>query len=225
MELTEVKQAIQKWESIKNSADQVTAYLKSGSYVILNRQQFEVWNTLNPTELHVYMGIFEEEFKFILIDNESSKDIVSNLDHLFVQPYLAGIEPTDSGFIDNAVDGGITVLEALKRITLWNRNLDAWVKQQVSSEPGIFSAFVVPFSNLKSHFAQAGAEESMLVFGLNQNAADLMLWGLNTGVKASQDQATFTATAASTFEDNSSLPVEDFSCPVPPYRNSDMCLL
>lgn len=216
MELTEVKQAIQKWESIRNSADQVTAYLKNGSYVIVNRQQFEVWNILNPAELHVHMGIFGDELKFILIDSESSKNIVANQGNLFIQSYVAGTELLDGGFIDNATNGGITVFEALKRITLWNTNLDVWVKQQVDSEHGIFKSFVIPFSNLTNHFEVAGAEESMLVFGLKNNVADLMLWGLKTSANTKESEVQMSAMAFTDTPEPDGIPVEDFSYPCPP---------
>lgn len=222
MELNEVKQAIQKWDSVRNSAEQALSYLNQGACVIINRQQFEVWNQNAPSELHAYIGIFGEELKFIFVDSESSKDIAANADRIFVQPYLPSLDILDGNFIDNAVNGSITVMDALKRIMRWNTTVDAWVSSQVNTEAGLFKAFIIPFSNLVSHFAEAGVEESMFVFGLNGDAADLMLWGVTMAPKTKHMEGRMQTTAFADTRITDGVPVEDFVCPVPPTKGQDL---
>lgn len=225
MELNEVKQAIQKWDSVRNSAEQALSYLNQGACVIINRQQFEVWNQNAPSELYAYMGIFGEELKFIFVDSESSKDIAANTDRIFAQPYLPSLDILDGNFIDNAVNGSITVMDALKRIMRWNTTMDAWVSNQVNTEAGLFKAFIIPFSNLVSHFAEAGVEESMFVFGLNGDAADLMLWGVTMAPKAKHMEGRMQTTAFAAAQSRDGVPVEDITTPCPPCNEPGLSLL
>jgi len=116
-------------------------------------------------------------------------------------------------------------MDALKRIMRWNTTMDAWVGNQVNTEVGLFKAFIIPFSNLVSHFAEAGVEESMFVFGLNGDAADLMLWGVTMALKTKHMEGRMETTAFATALTTEGVPVEDFTTPCPPFGQSKLILM
>jgi len=209
MNFEEIKKAIKEWSKVRSSPEKVLAYFKQGSCFKIERSQFEKWNSKLPETLHVHMGIFNRRLKIILVDSVSDKDPAAHQDSFFVQDYLDGLTKAEEGFIDVAVDGGLTVVDALKAVMQWNVFVNSWVNETVHTTDGIFQAFYVPFNDLKSQFDNPAHLESVVFFGLRDNfKADLILFGLN----ASGGSKTLLKAAKPL-----GIPVENLATPVPPF--------
>jgi|WetSurMetagenome_2_1015567.scaffolds.fasta_scaffold279878_2 hypothetical protein len=216
MKIEEIKKSIKAWNNVRNSPDKALTYFKQGSCFKITKAQFDQWNKNSPENLRVYMAIFGDNLKFVLIDSESDKDVANHLDALFVQDYLEGLDIAEEGFIDNAIDGSLTIADALKKMTHWTMFVDSWVANTAHTTHGIFQAIIVPFSDLKSHFEGTSNLESAVFFGLENGQADLLLWGLNTRAEQPDGAIKFAMTAT---------PVVDLAKPVPPYSLDTMGLI
>jgi hypothetical protein len=209
MNYEEIKKAIKDWSKVRSSPKKVIAYFKQGSCFKIERSQYEKWNANLPETLHVHMGIFDDRLKFILVDSVSDKDPSAHQDAFFVQDYLDGLAKAEAGFIDIAVDGGLSVVDALKTVMQWNVFVNSWVNETVHTTDGIFQAFYVPFADLKSQFDNSSHLQSVVFFGLHNNyKADLILFGLNAN-NGAQISAKMGCGAG--------IPVENAANPVPPF--------
>ncbi|WP_320054581.1 hypothetical protein [uncultured Acetobacteroides sp.] len=221
MEIGEIRKAIGEWSKARTSSDDVLTYLKQGTCFKIEKSNYNLWKTKSPKELHVYLGVFNGQLQFVLIDSESDKDPAVNIGSIVVQDYYPGLNVQDAGLIDHATDGSIKVVDALKRVMKWTMFMESWVKDCVKSDAGVFQAFVIPFSDLSSQFEAAGSHETLVVFGLNGKNADLMLWGMPSNAGGSGVRA-----MASAIDDGDvGYPVEDLSTPCPPFHNSGLGLL
>lgn len=220
MEIGEIKRAIEEWSKARTSADDVLAYLKQGTCFKIEKSNYDLWKTKSPKELHVYLGVFNGQLQFVLIDNESDKNPEANVDSIVVQDYYPGLNVLDGGIVDHAKDGSVKVVEALKRVMRWTVFMESWVRNSVESSAGVFQAFVLPFSDLTSQFEAAGCYETMAILGLKGKNADLMLWGMPTSVESSGLR---TAVASTTEEEGT--PVEDLATPCPPFYNDGLGLI
>jgi hypothetical protein len=210
MEFKEIENAVKEWSDIRTSPGTVVNYLKQGCCFKIEKWQYELWKKNPPKNFYVYMGIFKGSLKFILTDRVLDNDSATHKDLIFVQDYLPGLKMTEEGFINKAIDGGITVLDALKKTMRWNVFMNSWVYFKVNTTYGIFEAFKVPFSDLVSQFDNAGCEESLVQFGLGENIeAELILWGLDTDLELQANLGLKTA--------DTSAPVEDLATPCPPF--------
>ena len=207
MKIEDVKKSIKAWSSVRNSPDKVLTYFKQGSCFKITKAQFDQWNKNSPEKLHVYPAIVGDKLKFVLIDSESDKDAANHMDALFEQEFLKGLDIAQEGFIDNAIDGNLTVTDALKKMAHWTMFVDSWVANSAHTENGISQAILVPFSDLKSHFEGTSNPESAVFFGLENGQADLLLWGL----KAKQPAGSMMLTA------EAGIAVADMTVNVPPY--------
>lgn len=217
MNLEEIKQAIKEWSNVRTSPKKVLTYLKQGSCFKIERAQFEQWNGNSPEKLHAYLGIFGNKLNIVLIDSASDKDPAVHMDSIFIQDYLKGLSKEEEGYMANATDGGITVADAQKKMTKWKASADSWVEDRVKTSAGIFKAFLIPFSDLKSQFEVTSNPTSVVFLGLNiSNEADMILWGL-------KPIANQTNTALKFGEDG--IPVEDLVTPVPPFGEENLGLL
>jgi hypothetical protein len=215
MKLDEIKKALQKWKDVRTSPDKAASFLKQGTCFKIKKEQYEKWKEHSPTGLFAYVGIFDHDTKFVLVDNVSNKDFDANKDFIFVQDYLSGISLEEGTFIDRATDGNITVLDALKKALRWTLCLDDWAHYKVKTTYGIFEAQVIPFSDLAKQFEGAVNPESIAIFGIRSDKeADLSIWMLGvTSSGSATTETTLLAAAAA----NSAGPVQDLSYPCPPY--------
>lgn len=210
MDFKEIENAIKEWSDIRTSPGTVVNYLKQGSCFKIEKAQYELWKKNPPKDFYVYMGIFKGTLKFILTNKVLDKNSAAHKDLIFVQDYLPGLKMKEEGFINKAIDGGITVLDALKKAMRWNVFMKSWVYFKVNTTYGIFEAFKVPFSDLVSQFDNAGCEQSLVQFGLGENIeAELVLWGLDTDIEL---QATLVMKSEAIAP-----PVEDLATPCPPF--------
>jgi len=116
-----------------------------------------------------------------------------------------------------AVDGGLTIVDALKSVVQWNVFADAWVHSAALTTDGVFKAFFIPFSDLKSQFDNSSHLESVVFFGLDNNyKTDLILFGINANNKS---KTTMMKAAAG------GTPVENNATPVPPFGGDDFGLM
>jgi hypothetical protein len=210
MKLEEIKKALQKWKDVRTSPDKAASFLKQGTCFKIKKEQYEKWKEHSPSGLFAYVGIFGHDTKFVLVDDVSNKDFDANKDFIFVQDYLSGISLEEGTFINRATDGGVTVLDALKKALRWTLCLDSWTHYKVNTTYGIFEAQLIPFSDLAKQFEGTANPESIVIFGISsEKEADLSMWML--GVESSSTaNATLLAAASSS-------PVQDLSYPVPPY--------
>lgn len=215
MKIEEIKKSIKAWSNVRNSPDKVLTYFKQGSCFKITKAQFDQWNKNSPEKLHVYPAIVGDKLKFVLIDSESDKDAANHMDALFVQDFLDGLDIAEEGFIDNAIDGNLTITDALKKMAHWTMFVDSWVAKTAPTENGIFQALLVPFSDLKSHFDGTSNPESVVFFGLENGKADLLLWGLKPKQPAGLKMAAAEA----------GIPVSDTITSVPPYQNNILGLI
>jgi hypothetical protein len=221
MGIEKIEKAIGEWAKARTSATEVLGYLKQGTCFKIERSNYDLWKAKSPKDLHVYLGVFDGQLQFILIDSESDKDPAANIGSIVVQDYYPGLNVQDAGLIDHATDGSIKVVDALKRVMKWSMFMESWVKGCVKSAAGIFQAFIIPFSDLSSQFEAVGCHETLVVFGLNGRNADLMLWGMPSN--AGGGGLRTMASAAGYGDVN--YPVEDLSTPCPPFHNSGLGLL
>ncbi|MCX6236953.1 MAG: hypothetical protein NTY07_05230 [Bacteroidia bacterium] len=217
MNLEEIKQAIKEWGNARTSPKTVLSYLKQGCCFKIERAQFEQWNRNSPEKLHAYLGIFGNKLNIVLIDSVSDKNPAAHLDSIFIQDYLKGLSKEEEGYMANATDGGITIADAQKKMTKWKASADLWVEDKAKTSAGIFKAFLIPFSDLKSQFEGTSNPASAVFLGLNiSNEADMILWGLKPIVNQ--------ANAALKFGEDGT-PVEDLTLPIPPYGEEGLGLL
>ena len=219
MEIGEIRRAIGEWSKARTSANDVLAYLKQGTCFKIEKSNYDLWKTKSPKDLHVYLGVFDGQLQFILIDSESDKDPDANIDSIVVQDYYPGLNVLDGGIVDHAKDGSVKVVDALKRVMKWTVFMESWVRNSVESSAGIFQAFVLPFSDLTSQFENAGCYETMAILGLQGKNADLMLWGLPSNGESKQ---LLTADASTS---DGGYPVEDIATPCPPFYNDGLGLI
>lgn len=220
MKLDEIKQAIGEWAKARTSADDVLTYLKQGTCFKIEKSNYDLWKQKSPKSLHAYLGIFEGQLQFILVDSESDKNPEANIDSFIVQDYYTGLNVLDAGFIDSAEDGSVNVMDALKRVMSWTVFMESWVRNSVKSSAGVFQAFIIPFGDLTSQFEKSNSFESMVIFGLHGKKADLILWGMPTNV---EDGHLRTASVAEVAK--AGCPVENLATPVPPMGSNILGLL
>jgi hypothetical protein len=208
MKIEEIKKAIKEWCDIRTSPGTVITYLKQGCCFTIEKSQYERWKQNSPENFYIYMGIFSGKLKLILTDAILEGDLENRKNFIFVQDYISGLKLTEEGFIERAIDGGITVLDGLKKVLRWKVFMDSWVYYKVDTTYGVFEAFRVPFSDLISQFETAECTESLVLFGLDANyQADLTLWGL--GINEEQQNPPGNSVTPA--------PVEDLATPVPPF--------
>lgn len=219
MGIDEIKKAIGEWSIARTSEEDVLTYLKQGNCFKIERSNYDLWKAKSPKNLHVYLGIFDGQLQFVLIDSESDKDPSANVGSIVVQDYYPGLDLMDAGIVDHATDGSVKVVDALKRVMKWNVFMESWVRNNVKSSAGIFQAFIIPFSDLTSQFEVAGCDETMVIFGLKGKDADLMLWGMPKSVENIGVRSAVASTSV-----NGGAPVEDLSTPCPPFHCADLGL-
>jgi hypothetical protein len=219
MGIEEIKKAIGEWSNARTSAEDVLTYLKQGNCFKIERANYDLWKAKSPKNLHVYLGVFDGQLQFVLIDSESDKNPVANVGSIIVQDYYPGLDLMNAGIVDHAVDGSVKVVDALKRVMKWSVFMESWVRNNVETSAGIFQAFVIPFSDLTSQFETAGCSEVMVIFGLHGKNADLMLWALPSNGESKQLLAAVASTS------DGGYPVEDMATPCPPFYNDDLGLI
>jgi hypothetical protein len=213
MNLEEIKQAIKEWSNARTSPEAVLTYFKQGCCFKIEKIEYEQWKKNSPKNLHVYMGIFKDVLKIVLIDSVSDKDPAAHEDSIFVRDYLPGLDIKEEGFIEKATDGNITVKDGLMKIMQWTVFKDSWVYNVVPTINGVFQAFTLPFSDLIAQFEGTMHTESVVLFGLcSDNQADLILWVLGTNEAKMDDP-----------DDDS--PLENIAYPCPPFGGDDFGLL
>lgn len=177
MSVEKIKKAIRKWSEVRNEPEEAISFLKQGSCFKIEKDQYERWKTKKPENVYAYVGIMKKELKFILVDSESDKDFDNCEDYIFVEDYLPGLNLSEENMLNKAVDGNITVLEALKRNMNWVLLMQSWIENKSKTSDGVFKAFIIPFKSLISQFEGTKLAESVVVIGLGtNNLADLILW-------------------------------------------------
>jgi hypothetical protein len=152
MSVEKIKKAIRKWSEVRNEPEEAISLLKQGSCFKIEKDQYERWKTKKPENVYAYVGIMKKELKFILVDSESDKDFDNCEDFIFVEDYLPGLNLSEENMLNKAVDGNITVLEALKRNMNWVLLMQSWIENKSKTSDGVFKAFIIPFKSLISQF-------------------------------------------------------------------------
>ncbi len=209
MKIEKIRMAIRKWNQIRNAPEKAISFLKQGCCFKIEKEQYELWKSKSPKSVFAYLGIFNSELKFIVVDCESDKNPEGNQDYYFIQDFLKGLNITEKNLFRSASDGNITVQEALIRNMIWTVYMESWLSNKAETTDGIFRAFVIPFASLAAQFDNMSYSESILLFGLNNNQADLIIW---------KNQLASDKTKAVKADEDPS-PVENLVLPCPPYCN------
>jgi hypothetical protein len=209
MKMERIRMAIKKWGPIRNASEEAILFLKQGCCFKIEKDQYELWKTKSPKSIFAYLGIFNGELKFIVVDCESDKNPDDNPDYYFIQDYLKGLNITENNLFRSAIDGNISVQEALIRNMNWTAYMESWIRNKAETTEGIFRAFVIPFSSLSAQFEEEGYAESILFLGLGSNLqADLILW---------KNQIAFEGEKTELTAGKNTAPVENAVYPCPPY--------
>lgn len=212
MTFEKIKEALKKWTAIRNLPEKSSAYLGQGCCFKIVQSQYEAWKKRSPESVYAYLGIFDNDLKFVLMDDITDKNPEENMDAVFVIDFLNGMNITEKAMIGKAIDGNITVNEAMKRNLNWILFKESWLENKSQTTEGVFRAFVLPFASLSAQFENDSQTESVLMIGLNdKDQADLILWK-NRYVNTA-------ALKSTTADDSSTTPVENFVVPCPPYGN------
>jgi len=210
MKMEKIRMAIRKWNEIRNTPEKAISFLKQGCCFKIEKDQYDLWKSKSPKGVFAYLGIFNSELKFIVVDSESDKNPDENQEFYFIQDFMKGLNITEKNLFRSASDGNITVQEALTRNLSWTLYMESWLINRAETTEGIFRAFVIPFASLSAHFEDEGYAESILLCGLgNQNQADLILWKNRFIGELSK----------MTNEVKGTSPVENLVLPCPPYCN------
>jgi hypothetical protein len=214
MTLEKIRVAIKKWSEVRNSPEVAYKLLNQGTCFKIEKEQYEIWKKRAPKSIYAYASIFDSELKFVLIDSESVKDPEKNLDAIFIQDYLPGLNILEADMISKASDGNITVIEALTRNMNWVLLMQSWLENMSKTTDGVFRAFIIPFSSLEPQLEGSKNAESVLMIGLGEKKlADLILWkhsnvsGSESGEKSLVDDP---------------YGVDNFVLPCPPFNDPDL---
>lgn len=181
MEPKEISTAIRTWTNSRSNSDAILQFLNQGYCFEITRIEYEKWKTLQPESIHAYPAVFSDVTKFVVIDNITDKQTTINYSNVFVKDYTYGSNE------ENGIDFGndasnITILDALERIFRWSMNHSVWVRNQVSTEAGVFQAFHIPFSDLKLLFSTTTSTRIYALIGLmldestGMKIPELILW-------------------------------------------------
>ena len=181
MEPREISTAIRTWTNSRSNSDAILQFLNQGYCFEIKRNEYEKWSSNNPESIHAYPAVFSDVTKFVVIDNITDKQTTINYSNVFVKDYTYGSNE------ENGIDFGndasnITILNALERIFRWSMNHTVWVRNQVSTEVGVFQAFHIPFSDLELLFNNSTSASVYVLIGLMLDEAtgmkipELILW-------------------------------------------------
>ncbi|BDS14070.1 hypothetical protein [Aureispira anguillae] len=189
--IDQAKNAINVWNDTRNNSTAVSNYFNQGAYFEISIEDFEAWNSNNPTEIHAYMGLEippgAPNFALHLfsVDNITDQKPVEShqaeyLEKLKKSIYQRAILPNVHFNMSLGNADEIEPLDALQASTQWTLHKDLWLSQQTD----LVQTFIIPFSDLKKLFLVRGAESVVVLPALkeidnmpNVFQIDLMLWG------------------------------------------------
>jgi len=231
---------VNQWNQIRWNNKKALRLLSSGSYFPISSSEVKMWANapIKPKNIHSYIGVENQKLYFILIDSETDRKPLSELesfelDKIIIREFDNNLDIFTPNFIDKTIDGNITVKEALSRNLFWQLMKGSWVNDQIESvrdmQVGIARVFSTPFSDLENILHHDENADILAVMGLKHQdesetkneddivykkspyQLDLCFWGLNTQ----------TSDLRLALAQNES-PVEDLTQICPPYLgNSD----
>jgi hypothetical protein len=216
-EITIITKAIETWNADRQNATTAKQLLKQGTFFSISRKSYDKWNEnqRKPEYVYAYLGDFEGELKFVLIDSESAKKPLdkTTLPFTFVEDLRRDYNVNKLDFVSSSTRGNVDVDDALKSTLRWSIMLDSYIDATTSdlqnTNNGLVKVFIVPYSSLDNSFANSEVDELIAVLSLTPNdnpevsdlnyLADLILW----------------ATSAS--KGDGDLKVQDLVKPCPPF--------
>ncbi len=167
MNLSEIKTAMTRWQNLINgyynsnpqAAQQILDTLNQGEYFNIDRQEFQVWEQLNPSSIHCYVGIdSNSELKFFLIDsvNDASGAFENNI---VVKNYSPNhdlnqlLSNLNSNLPPVVEPYEISKSEAKQRRTNWIQNDTVWLGEINPNLNPVFQAFQIPFIDFQAIFS------------------------------------------------------------------------
>jgi hypothetical protein len=212
--LNQIETSIQQWNIARSSTETLIELLSKGHYFHITKAMFENWEDKHSIEnqmyIHAYLGInSDSEIEFFLIDSicDANPDSIIPA-NISLVPYRYGFDEiqTIPHFSEEGYEPmNVSILSGLERTFRWNLNRKNWIENKVaegaSETAGIFQAIHIPFTDLISIFNKAGAENAVVVFGLDaDNKVELLSWSEDFSIR----------------ED-----AEDIARPIPPLGNVD----
>lgn len=166
MEIAAIKEAINRWNQIRNTNIGLT-FLTSGVGFEISREEYEKWQEHSPSNLHVYIGLVEFELMFFVVDNVTDESGSGYEKFLFTKGFTKNYHPNANATFDItkvAIDDN----EALHRSFHWLLGSRNWFEHDKSNNKffneendwkGIVRAFEVPFEDLMAIF-KTGTEQA-----------------------------------------------------------------
>jgi len=245
---TRIIKMVNKWNKVRWNHKKALTLFSSGAYFAITPEDVRMWANapVKPQNIHCYIGIENKKMYFILIDSETDKKPLTELegfelDKIVIRKFNNTLDIFTPNFIDKATDGNVTVNEALSRNLRWQLMKGSWIKEQIESvrdmQVGIVRVFSSPFSDLENIVRTNSNGDILAIMGLKPQDTpkisgknniydekspyqlDLCFWGVNTKNRiANLRSAAFTVMEASS-------PVEDLTVICPPYKEESYSLI
>lgn len=141
--LQDVEDAIEHWNLNRGSATALNSYVSDIDYFEIDLSSIPA--PVTGEYLHVYPGVVDENLEnkawvFYLLDDDDNAESTP----LFNYIGFSG------GFQDPVERAEIPDELALARITNWTDEHEDWIDTKVTSQDGVFQAYLVPFEDLNT---------------------------------------------------------------------------
>lgn len=228
-EVQKIKEAIKKWEQIKNT-DIALNFLTSGIGFTITKEEYKLWleveqNADSIENIHLYIGIVEFETTFFLVDSTTDKAQNYKVGkNLFIKGFTnnlagnPGDQIPDLQFSSPTSPNEINSEEAIKRLMKWYLYSQVWFKNNQANKK-VLSKMVIPFKDLKTLFRISDTDKIFAFFALRfdsdykEEVLELIL------VNEKKDKADSNASNSATVEH-----FADVTRPCPPFSATDFNL-
>lgn len=232
---------VNKWNEVRWNHKKALRLLSSGAYFSITPEDVRMWaNTpVKPKNIHSYIGVENKKLYFILIDSETDKKPLNDLegfelDKIVIREFSNTLDIFTQNFIAKAIDGSVTVTEALSRSLYWQLMKGSWIQDQIDSvrdmQMGIVRVFSSPFTDLENILNTNQGADILAIMGLkaqkdqtkitnseiydekSPHQLDLCFWGLNNKKQSANLRLA---------TNEMSSPVEDLTAICPPYKETN----
>lgn len=186
--------SIQTWNEVRNNGVATNNYFNQGAYFEISRDNFTLWNSNSPDNLHAYMSLVQEigvpNFSLALfcVDSVTDSKYVADHPNAFITNlkqsiYQKSVLPNahfifEAGTPPPPVEPQIDTTVALKASNQWILHKEHWLLEQ----DNFVQVFEIPFEDLTILFANPSvtsiiALPALKELGINSFEMDLILWG------------------------------------------------
>lgn len=160
MTLDDVKLAIEKWESEKNTA---LKQLTSGYGFVISKSDYDKWEKdLSSPQYYVYLGITPENQLVFFVCSKLIENITS-ITQVIVSNFYRSVSQLNR---PPSSLGDLQEIEAMTRIIRWLLNSELWFRESVDKDY-IVSYFIVPTKDLNSFFIEDHAHRVIAILAMN----------------------------------------------------------